>query len=89
MVRTRRDARERALSLCYELDVRGSVLDDLLFELPVAPAPYAVELARKLIDGGAPGLHLYAFNQHETVLSVLDRCGLLPSQAQPREKELA
>ena len=50
MVRTRRDARERALSLCYELDVRGSVLDDLLFELPVAPAPYAVELARGVED---------------------------------------
>src|SRR3989440_9330549 len=46
MVRTRRDARERALSLCYELDVRGNCLDDLLCELPVAPAPYAVELAR-------------------------------------------
>jgi methylenetetrahydrofolate reductase (NADPH) len=50
---------------------------------------YAVDLARKLIDGGAPGLHLYAFNQHETVLSVLDGCGLLPSEAQPRAKELA
>jgi hypothetical protein len=45
MVRTRRDARERALSLCYELDVRGFCVDDLLVELPVAPAPYAVELA--------------------------------------------
>jgi transcription antitermination protein NusB len=32
--------------LCYELDVRGSCVDDLLVELPVAPAPYAVELAR-------------------------------------------
>lgn len=50
---------------------------------------YAVKLAQRLIDGGAPGLHLYAFNQHETVLSVLDECGLLPAQAQPREKELA
>jgi len=50
MVRTRRDARERALSLCYELDVRGNCLDDLLVELPVAPAPYAVELARGVED---------------------------------------
>jgi transcription antitermination protein NusB len=32
--------------LCYELDVRGFCVDDLLVELPVAPAPYAVELAR-------------------------------------------
>ncbi|HSP76705.1 MAG TPA: methylenetetrahydrofolate reductase [Cryobacterium sp.] len=37
----------------------------------------ATELARELIAGGAPGLHLYAFNQHETVLAVLDGCGLL------------
>ena len=51
MARTRRDARERALSLCYELDVRGAwQLDDLLVELPVAPAPYAVELARGVED---------------------------------------
>ena len=51
MARTRRDARERALSLCYELDVRGAwQLDDLLGELPVAPAPYAVELVRGVED---------------------------------------
>jgi len=49
-MRTRRDARERALSLCYELDVRGHTVDDMLFELPVAPAPYAVELARGVED---------------------------------------
>ena len=45
-MRTRREARERALSLCYELDVRGSSLDELLADLPAAPDPYAVELAR-------------------------------------------
>jgi N utilization substance protein B len=45
-VRTRREARERALSLCYELDVRGTSLDQLLADLPAAPDPYAVELAR-------------------------------------------
>ncbi|TFD76268.1 methylenetetrahydrofolate reductase [Cryobacterium fucosi] len=38
---------------------------------------HATDLARELIAGGAPGLHLYAFNQHETVLAVLDGCGLL------------
>ncbi|MGH8998413.1 MAG: transcription antitermination factor NusB [Acidimicrobiia bacterium] len=43
---TRREARERALSLCYELDVRGGSAEDLLAELPVAPDPYAVELCR-------------------------------------------
>ena len=55
MVRTRRDARERALSLCYELDVRGSSVDDLLVELPVAPAPYAVELSVAQTDPGVQG----------------------------------
>jgi methylenetetrahydrofolate reductase (NADPH) len=38
---------------------------------------HATRLAGELIAGGAPGLHLYAFNQHDTVLSVLDGCGLL------------
>jgi transcription antitermination protein NusB len=45
-VRTRREARERALSLCYELDVRRSTLDELLAGLPAPPDPYATELAR-------------------------------------------
>ena len=45
-MRTRREARERALSLCYELDVRGSSVDELLADLPAEPDPYAVELAR-------------------------------------------
>ena len=49
-MRTRRDARERALSLCYELDVRGFSLDDLLAGLPTAPDPYAVELVRGVED---------------------------------------
>ena len=49
-MRTRRDARERALSLCYELDVRGESLDDLLAGLPTPPDPYAVELVRGVED---------------------------------------
>ena len=43
---TRREARERALSLCYELDVRDETLSDLLADLPVPPDEYAVTLAR-------------------------------------------
>jgi len=43
---TRREARERALSLCYELDVRAERLADLLADLPVPPDEYAVTLAR-------------------------------------------
>ncbi len=49
-MRTRRDARERALSLCYELDVRGSSVDELLAGLPAPPDAYAVELARGVED---------------------------------------
>jgi N utilization substance protein B len=49
-VRTRRDARERALSLCYEMDVRGSTLDELLAGLPAPPDAYAVELVRGVED---------------------------------------
>jgi len=39
---------------------------------------YAADLASAVLVGGAPGVHLYAFNQHETVLAVLSRCGLIP-----------
>lgn len=40
----RRDSRERALSLCYESELRSMSADDVLAELAVAPEPYAVEL---------------------------------------------
>jgi transcription antitermination protein NusB len=49
-MRTRRESRERALSLCYELDVRGLSLNDLLADLPAAPDAYALELARGVED---------------------------------------
>ena len=47
---TRREARERALSLCYELDVRTERLADLLADLPVPPDEYAVTLTRGVED---------------------------------------
>jgi len=43
---TRRESRERALGLCYELDVRGLSADTLLADLTVAPDAYAEELVR-------------------------------------------
>lgn len=37
---------------------------------------YAVKLVRELVDGGAPAIHLYAFNRHDTVLDVVRGAGL-------------
>jgi N utilization substance protein B len=49
-VKSRRDARERALSLCYELDVRGSSVAEMLGEMPVPPDQYAIELVQGIED---------------------------------------
>ncbi|MEX2032647.1 MAG: transcription antitermination factor NusB [Dehalococcoidia bacterium] len=43
---TRREARERALSLCYELEARGLSANELLSSLAVPPDPYAEMVVR-------------------------------------------
>jgi transcription antitermination protein NusB len=43
---SRRAARERALGLCYELEVRDLTVDDLLEQQPAPPDDYAVALVR-------------------------------------------
>ena len=43
---TRREARERALGLCYELETRGFSVEDLLAGLNAPADPYAVALVR-------------------------------------------
>ena len=43
---TRREARERALGLCYELETRGLSADELLAGLAVAPDAYAETVVR-------------------------------------------
>ncbi|MET0297471.1 MAG: methylenetetrahydrofolate reductase [Microbacterium sp.] len=45
---------------------------------------YAADLVRDVVAGGAPGVHLYAFNNHETVIAVLRDAGIL---TQPLQKE--
>ncbi len=42
----RREARERALGLLYEAEVKGITPDEVLRELPVAPDPFAAEEVR-------------------------------------------
>jgi methylenetetrahydrofolate reductase (NADPH) len=39
----------------------------------------ATELGRRLLDAGAPGLHLYALNRSEAVLRIVDNLGLTPT----------
>ena len=47
---TRRAARERALGLAYECEVRGVHARDLLAELPVEPDPYASAIVTGIDD---------------------------------------
>ena len=41
---------------------------------------YAADLAREVVAGGAPGIHLYAFNHHDAVLAVLREAGILTTR---------
>jgi len=45
-VATRREARERALELCFEMEARRLDVEDLLSGLSVAPDPYTLQLVR-------------------------------------------
>jgi transcription antitermination protein NusB len=47
---SRREARERALSYCYELEVRGGGAAALIDDLPVAPDPYVDTLVRGVAE---------------------------------------
>ncbi len=43
-VGSRREARERALSLLYEAEAKGATPDQVLDALPLAPEPFAADL---------------------------------------------
>jgi methylenetetrahydrofolate reductase (NADPH) len=53
-----------------EMEAEGGFAPELGVE-------YAVSLARELLEGGAPSIHLYTFNRHEQVLAVLRELSLL------------
>ncbi|MCY0903867.1 methylenetetrahydrofolate reductase [Arthrobacter sp. H14-L1] len=46
-----------------------------------------VDLARAALDAGAPGIHLYTFNEHAAALDVLDKLQL-PRPARPGSRRL-
>ena len=35
-----------------------------------------MDLANAALDAGAPGIHLYTFNEHQSALEVLDKLAL-------------
>lgn len=62
---------EPPASLAIDLEIEPD--PDAQIELGI---DFATRLAAEVVDGGAPGLHLYTFNRHEAVLDVVDRLGL-------------
>ena len=45
-----------------------------------------MDLANAALDAGAPGLHLYTFNEHTAALDVLDKLALArPQRRQPAQ----
>jgi N utilization substance protein B len=49
---SRRQARERALSLLYEAETKGEAPSDLLAGLPLEPAPFAADLVAGVGEHG-------------------------------------
>ncbi|WP_246054567.1 methylenetetrahydrofolate reductase [Klugiella xanthotipulae] len=48
---------------------------------------HTTRLATELIESGAPGIHLYTFNRHQSALSVLRELGVITTH--PFDKEIA
>jgi methylenetetrahydrofolate reductase (NADPH) len=55
-----------------------AVADDPAARLEIA-VEVATDMARRLLDAGAPGLHLYALNRSAAMLRIVDRLGLRPA----------
>lgn len=56
------------------LDLLGSADDET--ERHRRGIRFAADLVARVLDGGAPGIHLYTFNRHETALDLLDAADL-------------
>ncbi len=76
---TRREARERALGLCYEAEQRLVPAERLLGEQPVRPDPYAVEILEG-VDGRREEIDavLRKYSEHWALerMPVIDRAVL-------------
>lgn len=73
---SRREAREQALTLCYELDVRGRSAEELLADLPVPPDPYTEAVVRGVDERRADlDARIDAAAEHWTLdrMAVIDR----------------
>jgi methylenetetrahydrofolate reductase (NADPH) len=79
----------RVLELTGEAPPRG--LERALAAAPDTRAQaeagieHATALGAEVLAGGATGLHLYTFNQHEAVLAVLRGTGLITTDSKQRE----
>ena len=61
----------RPKQLAHSLEMSDNVEDRSR-----AGIEWTAGLVKELVEMGAPGIHLYAFNQHATVLSVLEQAGV-------------
>jgi N utilization substance protein B len=78
-VAPRRESRERALGLCYELEARDITVEALLADLPVEPDEYALELLRGVEAHGDDIDHLLReYSEHWAVerMPAVDRAVL-------------
>lgn len=76
---SRHEARERALGLCYELEVRDLEVDVLIEQQPAPPDDYAVQLVRGVQTHGADvDALLRKFSEHWALerMPVVDRAVL-------------
>jgi transcription antitermination protein NusB len=79
VVGSRREARERALGLGYELEVRALSVEDLLEQQPAPPDAYAVRLVRGVeANHVAIDALLSKFSQHWALerMPAVDRAAL-------------